>query len=126
MVHAPQHLLLDEPTNGLDVPTVRGLRALLRRLRDAGACILYSSHVLAEIDAISDRVVVMAQGTAVAEGTLEDIRSRTGAASLEDAFVTLTQTEVSRVEQSHSWSRARRSSTTRATAAPWHPRRCLR
>jgi len=95
MVHAPHHVLLDEPTNGLDVPTVRSLRALLRRLRDAGACILYSSHVLAEIEAISDRVVVMAHGTAVAEGTLEAIRGRTGAPSLEDAFVMLTQTEVS-------------------------------
>jgi sodium transport system ATP-binding protein len=94
MVHAPQHLLLDEPTNGLDVPTVRALRVLLRRLRDGGTCILYSSHVLAEIEAVSDRVVIMAQGTAVAAGTLEDIKGRTRAATLEDAFVTLTQTEV--------------------------------
>jgi sodium transport system ATP-binding protein len=93
MVHAPRHLLLDEPTNGLDVPTVRSLRAVLRDLRDAGTCILYSSHVLGEIEAVCDRVVIIAQGMGVAEGTLEDVKHRTGAASLEDAFVTLTQTE---------------------------------
>jgi sodium transport system ATP-binding protein len=49
ILHSPQNLLLDEPTNGLDVPTIRSLREMLRRLRDLGQCILFSSHVLDEV-----------------------------------------------------------------------------
>jgi len=52
LLHSPQNLLLDEPTNGLDVPTVRSLRDLLRRLRDAGTCVVFCSHVLDEVRAL--------------------------------------------------------------------------
>ena len=90
IVHEPRHLLLDEPTNGLDVPTVRALRAMLRQLRDEGACILFSSHVLAEIEGLCDRVVIVAGGTAVAEGSIERVRQLAEAERLEDAFVKLT------------------------------------
>jgi sodium transport system ATP-binding protein len=90
IVHAPGHLLLDEPTNGLDVPTVRAFRALLKQLRDSGTCILFSSHVLSEIEGLCDRVVIIARGMLVAEGSLEDVRRRAEVAGLEDAFVKLT------------------------------------
>jgi sodium transport system ATP-binding protein len=90
LVHRPQNLLLDEPTNGLDVMAVRSLRALLASLRDAGHCILFSSHVMQEVSALCDEIVVIAHGTVLAAGTPEEIRSRTGAATLEDAFVGLT------------------------------------
>ncbi len=90
LVHRPQNLLLDEPTNGLDVMAVRNLRALLMNLRSAGHCILFSSHVMQEVSALCDEIVVIAQGTALAAGTPEQIRTRAGAASLEDAFVGLT------------------------------------
>lgn len=92
LVHEPRHLLLDEVANGLDVPTVRSLRQLLRRLRDEGCCIVYSSHVLDQVEALCDRLVVIASGRVVAAGTVEDIRGRAGGASLEDAFVGLMRT----------------------------------
>jgi sodium transport system ATP-binding protein len=89
LVHAPRNLLLDEPTNGLDVMAVRALRALLQQLRDAGHCVLFSSHVMQEVSALCDEVVVIAAGTVLASGTPEHIRLRTGAATLEEAFVRL-------------------------------------
>jgi sodium transport system ATP-binding protein len=89
LVHAPRNLLLDEPTNGLDVMAVRALRSLLRQLRDAGHCVLFSSHVMQEVSALCDEVVVIAAGTVLASGTPEEIRMRTGAGSLEEAFVRL-------------------------------------
>jgi sodium transport system ATP-binding protein len=90
LVHRPQNLLLDEPTNGLDVMAVRNLRALLTSLRDAGHCILFSSHVMQEVSALCDEIVVIAHGTVLGAGTPEEIRRRAGAATLEDAFVGLT------------------------------------
>jgi len=92
LVHSPKNLLLDEPTNGLDVPTVRALRLLLHRTRDIGACIVFSSHVLGEVRALCDRVVVLAQGRVVAEGTPAEMCQRAGARTLEDAFVAFTET----------------------------------
>ncbi len=89
LVHNPRNLILDEPTNGLDVMAVRALRALLRRLRDAGHCVLFSSHVMHEVSELCDEVVVIADGTVIAAGTPEAIRARTGTGALEDAFVQL-------------------------------------
>jgi sodium transport system ATP-binding protein len=93
ILHAPRNLLLDEPTNGLDVPTVRSLRELLRRLRDAGTCIVFSSHVLEEVRALCDRVVIVDHGSLVAQGSPAELCRQTDSASLEDAFVKLTRTE---------------------------------
>jgi len=93
LLHGPRSLILDEPTNGLDVPTVRSLRDLLRRLRDDGVCIVFSSHVLDEVRALCDRVVVIDRGRLVAEGTGEALCRDTGSATLEDAFVKLTRSE---------------------------------
>ena len=89
LVHRPRNLLLDEPTNGLDVMAVRALRRLLGALRDAGHCVLFSSHVMQEVSALCDEVVVIAHGTVLASGTPDEIRARTGSASLEEAFVQL-------------------------------------
>jgi len=90
LVHSPRNLLLDEPTSGLDIPTVRSLRALLQRTRDTGACIVFSSHVLEEVRALCDRIVILAHGRAVATGTAAELCRQAGAATLEDAFVALT------------------------------------
>jgi len=90
ILHAPKNLLLDEPTNGLDVPTVRSLRDLLRRLRDAGACVVFSSHVLEEVRALCDQVVIIDRGRLVAQGSPAQLCRQTDSASLEDAFVNLT------------------------------------
>ena len=89
MVHSPRNLILDEPTNGLDVMAVRALRHLLERLRDAGHCILFSSHVMQEVAMLCDHVVVIAHGRVVADGSIEALRTASGEASLEDAFVKL-------------------------------------
>jgi sodium transport system ATP-binding protein len=89
LVHGPRNLVLDEPTNGLDVMAVRALRALLRRLRDAGHCVLFSSHVMHEVSELCDEVIVIADGTVIAAGTPGEIRARTGTGALEDAFVQL-------------------------------------
>jgi len=87
LVHDPRNVLLDEPTNGLDVMTTRSMRGFLRELRAEGRCVLFSSHIMQEVAALCDRVVVIASGRVVADGTPEAIREQTGMANLEDAFV---------------------------------------
>ncbi len=87
LVHDPRNVVLDEPTNGLDVAATRQVRTLLKQLREQGRCILFSSHVMQEVSALVDRVVVIARGEVVAEGTPDDLRRQTGKESLEDAFV---------------------------------------
>jgi sodium transport system ATP-binding protein len=90
LVHRPRNVVLDEPTVGLDVMSTRALRGFILRLRDEGCCVLYTSHVMQEIAAVCDRIVVMAQGRVVADGTADELRERAGLASLEEAFVKLT------------------------------------
>ena len=89
LVHGPRNLLLDEPTNGLDVMSTRAMRGLIRRLRDEGSCVLFSSHIMQEVSALCDHIVVVAHGRVVADGAPEEIRSSTGCDNLEDAFVKL-------------------------------------
>lgn len=90
IVHAPRNLVLDEPTRGLDVFSVRVLRDLLRRLRKEGVCILMSSHAMAEVMELSDRLIVIDQGKLLAEGTPAEIISCGGGGDLETAFLKLT------------------------------------
>ncbi|GAB4217263.1 MAG: ATP-binding cassette domain-containing protein [Roseiflexaceae bacterium] len=87
IVHEPRTILLDEPTNGLDVMSTRAMRALIRRFRDEGRCVLFSSHIMQEVAALCDQIVVIARGRVVASGTPDELRAATGQASLEDAFV---------------------------------------
>ncbi len=89
LIHDPQHLILDEPTNGLDVMSTRALRRLLLALRERGKCILFSTHIMQEVDALCDEIVVVARGRSVARGTADSLRAQTGCATLEDAFVML-------------------------------------
>jgi ABC-type multidrug transport system ATPase subunit len=79
--------VLDEPTNGLDVMAIRNLREMLQRLRGQGRCILFSSHVMQEVAALCDRVVIIGHGRLLADDTPQAIRERTGSASLEEAFL---------------------------------------
>ena len=87
LVHSPQNVLLDEPTTGLDVMSTRNMRTFIRRLRDEGKTVLFSSHVMQEVSALCDHIVVIAQGKIVAGGTPDELRQATGQANLEDAFV---------------------------------------
>jgi sodium transport system ATP-binding protein len=89
LVHDPRNVLLDEPTNGLDVMSTRAVRQLIRRLKGEGRCVVFSSHVMQEVGALCDRVVVVTGGRVVADGSPDELRQRTGQAELEDAFVTV-------------------------------------
>jgi sodium transport system ATP-binding protein len=91
LVHAPRNVLLDEPTNGLDVMSTRAVRTIVRRLRDEGCCVLFSSHVMQEVSALCDSIVVIAAGRVVAQGAPDELRRQTGHENLEDAFVRLTE-----------------------------------
>ncbi|MEO8847123.1 MAG: ATP-binding cassette domain-containing protein [Casimicrobiaceae bacterium] len=89
LIHDPPVILLDEPTNGLDIMSVRALREQLRALRAAGKCLLFSSHVMQEVVALCDRIVILGRGRVVAQGTATELVAQSGAATLEDAFVAL-------------------------------------
>ncbi|QJR10889.1 ABC transporter ATP-binding protein NatA [Usitatibacter rugosus] len=93
LVHDPRNVVLDEPTNGLDVMTTRSLREVVRRLREEGKCVLFSSHVMQEVSALCDEIVILAHGAVVAVGPPEAIREASGCTSLEDAFVKLAGAE---------------------------------
>jgi sodium transport system ATP-binding protein len=87
LVHKPKNVVLDEPTNGLDVMATRALRELIRRLRDEGHCVLFSSHVMQEVAALCDEIVIIGHGKVAAAGSADGLRAQFGKDSLEDAFV---------------------------------------
>jgi len=89
LVHDPHNIVLDEPTNGLDVLATRALRQFLQRLRDDGRCVLFSTHIMQEVAALCDRVVIIARGTVVAQGTPDELRAAAGESNLEEAFMRL-------------------------------------
>lgn len=92
LVHDPQNIIMDEPTNGLDVMTTRSVRGILQTLKAANKCVLLSSHIMQEISALCDEVIVIAGGKVLYQGGLAELQAHTGEANLEDAFVTLTGT----------------------------------
>ncbi|UXH78475.1 ABC transporter ATP-binding protein [Roseateles amylovorans] len=92
LVHDPANIVLDEPTNGLDVLATRALREVLRHLRSpegGNKCIVFSSHIMQEVEQLCDQVVVMSHGRSVATGSVEDLMAQTGSDRFEDAFVAL-------------------------------------
>jgi len=90
LVHDPPNVVLDEPSNGLDVMTTRSLRDVIRRLRDEGKCVLFSSHVMQEVSALCDEIIIVARGVVVAQGRSEELLAASGRDTLEEAFVVLT------------------------------------
>jgi sodium transport system ATP-binding protein len=89
LVHDPKNLILDEPTNGLDVMSTRSMRAFLQSMKTEGRCVLFSSHIMQEVAALCDRIVVIASGRVVADETPDALRAQTGKDNLEEAFVKL-------------------------------------
>jgi sodium transport system ATP-binding protein len=87
LVHDPGNVVLDEPTNGLDVMAIRNLRALMLELKAQGRCVLFSSHVMQEVAAVCDRVVIIGHGRVLADESLPSMRERMPGASLEEAFL---------------------------------------
>ncbi len=93
LVHDPQNVLLDEPTNGLDVMSTRAMRQFILRLREEGKCVLFTSHIMQEVAALCDQIVIISQGTVSANGSPDDLRKQTGKENLEDAFVAVIGSE---------------------------------
>ena len=93
LVHDPKNIILDEPTNGLDVMATRSMRQYLKRLKSEGRCVLLSSHIMQEVAALCDRIVVIAKGGVVADESPDALLAQTGEANLEDAFVKLIGTD---------------------------------
>lgn len=87
LIHEPQNIILDEPTNGLDVMATRSLREFIRALKKQGRCVLFSSHVMQEVAALCDHIVILSHGRVVAQGSPDDLKQATGVTDLEDAFV---------------------------------------
>ena len=90
LAHGPQILLLDEPTGGLDVTSARTVRQLVRKLKEEGGTVIYSTHHLAEAQQVCDRIIIVHNGFIQADGTPEELLSLTGTESLEEAYVSLT------------------------------------
>ncbi|MGH8041793.1 MAG: ATP-binding cassette domain-containing protein [Rudaea sp.] len=93
LVHDPNNVILDEPTNGLDVMSTRAMRVFLKSMKTEGRCVLFSSHIMQEVAALCDRIVVIARGRVVADESPDALRAQTGEANLEDAFVKLIGTD---------------------------------
>lgn len=93
LVHDPQNILLDEPTNGLDVMSTRAMRTLICRFKEEGRCVLFSSHIMQEVSALCDHIVVIDRGQVIASGTPDELKQATGKKTLEDAFVSVIGTE---------------------------------
>ena len=87
LVHKPHNVMFDEPTNGLDIAASRAVRDLIRGIRDEGRCILFSSHIMQEVEALCDLIVVINHGRIVADDTPDGLRRRTGRVTLEDVFL---------------------------------------
>lgn len=87
LVHDPQNVILDEPSSGLDVMATRSLRELILKLKDTGRCVLFSSHVMQEVAALCDEIIIISHGQVAIDDTTDGIRKQTGCDDLEDAFV---------------------------------------
>ena len=93
MVHQPQTVMMDEPSNGLDVMSTRALRQYILGLKDAGHSEVLSTHIMQEVAALCDRIIIIAKGRIAADGTAEELLEESGCNTLEDAFVNLIGTE---------------------------------
>ena len=93
LVHNPKNVLLDEPTNGLDVMSTRAMRQSILRLREEGKCVLFTSHIMQEVAALCDQIIIIARGEVSATGSPNDLRKQTGHENLEDAFVAVIGSE---------------------------------
>ncbi len=91
LIHEPANVILDEPTNGLDVMSTRALRELIKRLRSEGQTVMFSSHVMQEVAALCDEIIIISHGRVTAQGTTAQLMEMSGKQNLEDAFVALSE-----------------------------------
>ena len=87
LVHEPHNVMFDEPTNGLDIASSRAVRAIVKDIKAAGRCVLFCSHIMSEVEALCDRIVVIAQGRVIANGSPDELRRSAGRSNLEDVFL---------------------------------------
>lgn len=87
LVHSPSNVILDEATNGLDVVSTRAMREVIRRLAQSGAAVLFSSHIMQEVSALCDQVIVVSSGRVIATGSPPQLLEQSGQPSLEEAFI---------------------------------------
>jgi sodium transport system ATP-binding protein len=93
MIHKPQTVLLDEPSNGLDVMSTRALRRYIIDLKNAGHSVILSTHIMQEVAALCDRIIIIADGRIAADGTAHELLRKSDCDTLEDAFVKLIGSE---------------------------------
>ncbi len=93
LLHEPRLLVLDEPTNGLDVETTHLCFELLREQASLGKTILFSTHLMDQVERLCRRVAIIDHGRLVAAGTLDELRAGSGAETLEEIFLRLTKSE---------------------------------
>jgi sodium transport system ATP-binding protein len=86
LVHEPPYLILDEPTNGLDVLTTRAVRELLLQLKQQGVCIVFSSHLMHEVNHLCDQLTIITHGKVAISGTPTEVMQATHSQDLETAF----------------------------------------
>ncbi len=91
LIHEPTTVILDEPTNGLDVMSTRALRELIKRLRAEGQTVMFSSHVMQEVAALCDEIIIISKGRVTAQGSTDELLALSGKSNLEDAFVVLAE-----------------------------------
>ena len=94
LIHEPANVILDEPTNGLDVMSTRALRELIKRLKSEGQTVMFSSHIMQEVAALCDEIIIISHGRVTAQGTAARLIEMSGKQNLEDAFIALSDVTI--------------------------------
>jgi len=90
LIHDPLNILLDEPSSGLDIMATRALRDIINSLKDRGKCILFSSHIMQEVETLCEDIVIINKGVVKFNGTIDEFRNHSGSQDLEEAFLKIT------------------------------------
>ena len=90
LIHDPLNILLDEPSSGLDIMATRALRDIINGLKDRGKCILFSSHIMQEVETLCEDIVIINKGVVKFNGTIDEFRNHSGSQDLEEAFLKIT------------------------------------
>jgi len=90
LIHDPLNILLDEPSSGLDIMATRALRDIINGLKDSGKCVLFSSHIMQEVETLCEDIVIINKGVVKFNGTIDEFRNHSGSQDLEEAFLKIT------------------------------------
>lgn len=98
LIHDPQVMIFDEPTSGLDVMTARTIVGFIRECRDRGKTVIFSTHVMSEVEKLCDVIGIIQSGKLLAEGSLNELRERYRQSDLEEIFVQVVEPYQSQAE----------------------------